>query len=82
MFFTDNVNPPRKINIKLSSQFDNYYTNDYQISVAKYSPYKPISLLNKITVTGITTPNPITNALTIPASAGVKKRNVFSCLQQ
>ena len=73
LFFTDNVNPPRKINIKLSSQFDNYYTNDYQISVAKYSPYKPISLLNKITVTGITTPNPITNALTIPASAGVKK---------
>jgi len=48
LFFTDNVNPPRKINIKLSAQFDNYYTNDYQISVAKYSPYKPISLLNKI----------------------------------
>ncbi len=73
LFFTDNVNPPRKINIKEAAQFENYYTNDYQISVAKYSPYKPINLLNKITVTGVTTPNPLTNALTIPTSAGVKK---------
>mgnify|MGYP003663268319 FL=1 len=73
LFFTDNTNPPRKINIKKSAELEDYYKNDYQISVAKYSPYKPINLLNKITVTGITTPSPITNALTIPTSAGVKK---------
>jgi len=73
LFFTDNTNPPRKINIKKSAELEDYYKNDYQISVAKYSPYKPINLLNKITVTGITSPNPITNQLTIPVSAGVKK---------
>jgi len=73
LFFTDNTNPPRKINIKKSAELEDYYKNDYQISVAKYSPYKPVNLLNKITVTGITTPNPLTNALTIPTSAGVKK---------
>jgi hypothetical protein len=54
LFWTDNRNQPRKINI--SSALNNhanslspYYTKDYQISVAKYAPLTPISLYTKIT---------------------------------
>jgi hypothetical protein len=41
LFFTDNRNQPRKINVKKSQ---GYYTNEDQISVAKYNPYQPIEL--------------------------------------
>tara|TARA_R110001632_G_scaffold4918_6_gene20260 strand:- start:719 stop:5869 length:5151 start_codon:yes stop_codon:yes gene_type:complete len=47
LFFTDNRNQPRKINI-INGLVANYYTDESQISVAKYSPYKPISLLDKV----------------------------------
>ena len=44
LFFTDNRNQPRKINIE-TALFDNtYYTTEDQISVAKYNPYKNIEL--------------------------------------
>ena len=44
LFFTDNRNQPRKINVKLANPNANtfaptYYTNEDQISVAKYNPY-------------------------------------------
>tara|TARA_R110001632_G_scaffold83339_2_gene184521 strand:- start:7653 stop:11918 length:4266 start_codon:yes stop_codon:yes gene_type:complete len=42
LFFTDNRNQPRKINITRSL---GYYTLENQLSVAKYNPYLPISLL-------------------------------------
>jgi len=44
LFWTDNRNQPRKINITLANDLG-YYTNEDQISVAKYYPYSPISLL-------------------------------------
>lgn len=47
LFFTDNRNQPRKINIKNIEPGDNdslYYTNEDQISVAKYNPYQAINL--------------------------------------
>ena len=51
LFFTDNRNQPRKININTALQFINegsqYYTSESQISVAKYNPYEPISLVKK-----------------------------------
>ena len=46
LFFTDNRNQPRKINI---TQSLGYYTSEDQISVAKYNPYLPISLIRKET---------------------------------
>lgn len=46
MFFTDNFNQPRKINIKSAQSSSSYYTNEDQISVAKYYPYQPISFLD------------------------------------
>ena len=60
LFWTDNRNQPRKININLARAFDSgglatvsgdYYTEEHQISVAKYSPYNPISLYNRVNLT-------------------------------
>lgn len=61
LFWTDNRNQPRKINIALFSSTpqssrsssittQEYYTQEHQISVAKYSPYQAIQLYNRITV--------------------------------
>ena len=44
LFWTDNRNQPRKINISNSITTSGYYTSEDQISVAKYSPYKSIEL--------------------------------------
>jgi len=49
LFFTDNRNQPRKINVKkaLIAPFGStnpYYTREENISVAKYYPWKPIDL--------------------------------------
>ena len=49
LFFTDNRNQPRKINVKLANPnaktyAPTYYTNEDQISVAKYNPYECIKV--------------------------------------
>ncbi len=44
LFFTDNRNQPRKINVKIASADSSYYQKEHQISVAKYNPYESISL--------------------------------------
>ena len=44
LFWTDNRNQPRKINIKTASEVPNYYTTEEQISVAKNFPYQPMQL--------------------------------------
>ena len=48
LFFTDNRNQPRVINVSLAnpnnSNNPTYYTTEDQISVAKYNPYQPIEL--------------------------------------
>jgi hypothetical protein len=43
LFFTDDRNQPRKINIE-SAAGGTYYTTEDQISVAKYNPYLPMEL--------------------------------------
>ena len=43
LFWTDNRNQPRKINVISATQL-NYYTTEDNISVAKYNPYQPIEL--------------------------------------
>jgi len=44
LFFTDNRNQPRKINVTRALDNDQYYQTEDQISVAKYNPYQPIYL--------------------------------------
>jgi hypothetical protein len=57
LFWTDNRNQPRKINIGLANQSGGsrsipvqYYTQEHQISVAKYNPYQAIQLYDRIDV--------------------------------
>ena len=64
LFFTDNRNQPRKVNINQSS---GYYTDEAQISVAKYNPYTPISLLKKTTGVVKASPAPTTTSISINA---------------
>jgi len=47
LFFTDNRNQPRKININRAIENSNYYTKEDNISVARYAPYSSISFLKK-----------------------------------
>jgi hypothetical protein len=56
LFWTDNRNQPRKINV--TNAFNNpatslnpYYTTETQISVAKYSPIDPITMYRKVVTT-------------------------------
>ena len=54
LFFTDNRNQPRKINIQTAKNNSGYYKEESNISVAKYNPYEPIDFLNKVTTTTTT----------------------------
>jgi hypothetical protein len=51
LFWTDNRNQPRKINLNLANSEDlpnpTYYTTEDQISVAKYNPYSCMELYQK-----------------------------------
>ena len=50
LFFTDNRNQPRKINVSRALGDPTYYTNEDQISLSKYYPYEPISLVGGFVV--------------------------------
>ena len=50
LFFTDNRNQPRKINVELAKT-PGYYTNEDQISVAKFYPNKCMDILEEVQVT-------------------------------
>ena len=66
LFWTDNRNAPRKINI---TQSLGYYTNEDQISVCKFSPYKAAELINLRSVTttsAATHPSTMTDAEDLP----------------
>ena len=53
LFFTDNRNQPRKINVNLAqSQGINYYTNEDQISVAKYYPFASPQVIKETSTPG------------------------------
>jgi len=58
LFFTDNRNQPRKINVDKEL---GYYTTEEQISVAKYNPYEPIQLFEEITAARVAD-NPLLTA--------------------
>ena len=50
LFFTDNNNQPRQVNVKTGIQSNGtYYTNEDHISVAKYAPYTPVELIRETT---------------------------------
>jgi len=61
LFFTDNFNQPRKINIDKAISSSGYYYNEDQISVSKYSPWQPIDLYQEITADRVAA-NPLLTA--------------------
>ncbi len=69
LFFTDNLNQPRKINVTKSL---GYYTQESDISVAKYNPYQPLEVMKKVEVvadavsSGTTINIPAANANILP----------------
>jgi len=70
LFWTDNRNQPRKINVNAANPGNlstpTYYTNDDQINVAKYYPCQPISLVKDsivdFTITSRGTGSPVYNS--------------------
>jgi len=53
LFFTDNRNQPRKINVQTAigasaTSPEPYYTTEDHISVAKFSPVEPINFIHKV----------------------------------
>ena len=48
LFWTDNRNQPRKINVVEAINNPLYYTNEVQISVAKYAPLETIDMYRKL----------------------------------
>jgi len=68
LFFTDNRNQPRKVNI---NQPSGYYTDEVQLSVAKYNPYLPISLLKKTTGIVEASPAPTTTTFVVNENTGI-----------
>jgi len=48
LFWTDNRNQPRKINVQIAAnEGSSHYYKENHISVAKYNPYQPISLIKE-----------------------------------
>ena len=76
LFFTDNLNQPRKINVKKANLNNlpnpTYYTQESDISVAKYNPYQPLEVMKKVEVvadavsSGTTINIPAANANILP----------------
>ena len=69
LFWTDNRNQPRKINIRRAAENSNYYNQEHHISVAKYNPYQPISLIKEEVENVISVAS--TTVFDIPENTGV-----------
>ena len=62
LFWTDNRNQPRKINVTTAFADPNYYTNEDHISVAKYYPWDPIKVVKETVATGVVLDKSSTNS--------------------
>ena len=70
LFWTDNRNQPRVVNVTNEL---GYYTKETDVSVAKFSPYEPISLLKTTTSTLVSqaVPTPAVFVLNIAANENI-----------
>ena len=70
LFWTDDRNQPRKINVKTATDNNSYYTTEDHISVAKYAPYQSIQLYQETATPGVyeTTMKDVTST-TLPNGA-------------
>ena len=58
LFWTDNLNQPRRINITTARNNGSAYTKELQISVAKYYPYNAVIPMERQTATTVATGDP------------------------
>ena len=84
LFWTDNLNQPRKINVNKANSNNItdpdvplYYTKENQISVAKYNPYEPLELLKSTTSVASATSAATVITLSAQNSAIVKGMSVI-----
>jgi len=85
LFFTDNLNQPRKINISSANPGNiatpTHYTNEDQISVAKYAPCEPILVLDRVsTILGAEADNASVITVVTPTIGTIKVGDIFSPL--
>ncbi len=74
LFFTDNRNQPRRINITTALSNPNYYSSEDDISVLKYYPYNAISLIKEeVTSVSISTAGSGYGSLTLPFEVPVSQ---------
>jgi len=66
LFWTDNNNQPRKLNVLSAIADPSYYVNEQTISVAKFSPYIAPSLLDLTVTQNGLHPSTMTNAADLP----------------
>ena len=70
LFWTDNRNQPRKINIETALADSAYYKHEHQISVAKYTPVEPIQLFKKVQTR--TTAASTTAVISVASTVGIE----------
>ncbi|MDA9271895.1 hypothetical protein N9Q05_00730 [bacterium] len=77
LFWTDNFNQPRKINVTKTL---GHYTNEDQISVAKYAPYKPIIVMDRVNqeVVETTGTPPLTSTIVLGSTVNIKVGDVVT----
>jgi len=82
LFFTDNLNQPRKINITLANPGNvavpTHYTTEDQISVAKYAPCEPILVLERFNARLTSAAN--SAVVAVDTATGIKVGDIFSPL--
>ena len=72
LFWTDNRNQPRRLNIDKAFSSINYYTTEDQISVAKYAPFEPLSMVKEVKMPLTVTATAGTNILTFASTVGIE----------
>ena len=77
LFWTDNLNQPRKINITKALANPNHYTNEDQISVAKFAPWEPILVMDRATTT-ITGASGGASVITPSSLAGIEVGDIVT----
>ena len=55
LFWTDNKNQPRRINVVKAIGDTSFYDNELKISVAKYAPYSPVVFMTENDIAGTST---------------------------
>ena len=55
LFFTDNKNQPRRINVETAIADTAFYNNELKISLAKYAPFTPIVFMTENDIAGTST---------------------------